>query len=371
MILPSLGLFLCAGALAPAIGLTGVTVVLVYWSTLVIRHGIVDGRLLIPRFAGFMPPMFLVVVGLGLHAWQRPFDVKDPLALMLFFVVIPALLCALVMRDYRWLKGSRTTMRVVFAIWSVAVLSWGVVVGVDWQRNHYFIETLNKNSVAASYEVVMLTVLLNEQRLWRRIGIGAVGLTCLALVGSKTALVLVTSVTMIALVGWVGVALVILGLMTAAIAFLSLGSLSFSPVELGSPIGTAFHRIILWAQAWDEITASPLRFWLGVGPGTFKSVVTDLGLEGLGGTHNLVLELWHSYGLIGLSLFGGWFVSLGRRFGIVSSPFLTAFWLFNLHALFDVGWVKGAGFIASAALGLGMADASWRARHSVQALASS
>ena len=371
MILPSLALFLCAGALVPAIGFTGVVVVVAYWSALVIRHGIVNGRLLIPSFVRYLPPMFLIVVLLGLQVWERPFDAKDPIALMLFFVVIPTLLCALAMGDYRWLKGSRATMRVVFAFWSLAIVSWAVAAGVDWQRDHIFLDTLNKNSIAASYEVVMLSVLLNEPGYWSRIGIGTLGLMCLALIGSKTALSLATLITLIALFGWMGVGLAVIGLGTAAIAFVSLGSLSFRPVELDSPIATAFHRIILWAQAWDEITASSFRFWLGVGPGTFKSVVTDLGLEGLGGTHNLVLELWHSYGLVGLSLFSGWFMSLGRRFGIVSSPFLTAFWLFNLHALFDVGWVKGAGFVASAALGLGMAEASWKARASAPVPASS
>lgn len=371
VILPSLALFLCAGALAPAIGFTGVMLIVAYWSALVVRHGVVDGRLLIPNFVRFLSPMFLVIVGFGVLVWERPFDAKDPAALMLFFVVIPALLCALAMDDYRWLKSSLTTWRVVFAVWSVAVVSWAVVAGVDWQRDHFFLDTLNKNSIGASYEVVMLAVLLNERGFGRRMWTGVVGLLCLALIGSKTALVLTTLVTVIALFGWVGVGVVLIGVTSVAIAFISLGSLSFSPVELNSPISTAFHRIILWAQAWDEITASPRQFWLGVGPGTFRSVVTELGLEGLGGTHNIVLELWHSYGLLGLSLFLGWFVAIGRRFGVVSSPFLTAFWLFNLHALFDVGWVKGAGFIASAALGLGMADASWRAKDSVLALASS
>jgi hypothetical protein len=148
---------------------------------------------------------------------------------------------------------------------------------------------------------------------------------------------------------WVGVALVAGGLA------MSLGFIRAN-LALDAALETVVQRFILWAHAWDQITASSATWWFGVGPGTFLAPLQIESLEGIAGTHNIVLQLWHSYGLLGLVLFTYLFWRLFRRFGFARSPFVAAFWLFNVHALFDVGWVKGPGFVASAALGLGIAD---------------
>jgi O-antigen ligase len=147
-----------------------------------------------------------------------------------------------------------------------------------------------------------------------------------------------------------------------ALAALAAVAMSRGSLNLESPLRNMVLRLLLWAQAWNEITASPTSVWLGVGPGTFAAAADLPGLEGIESPHNMLLQWWHSYGLLGLLLFAGFLAWLLRRFRVTSSPFLAAFWLFNLHALFDVGWVKGAGFVASVALGLGMADVARRER---------
>jgi len=214
---------------------------------------------------------------------------------------------------------------------------------------------LHKNAVGPDYEVLLIPVLLDQPTRGRRLLCAAVGLVCLVLVGSKATIVLTTAAVAILLFRWMGVAAVVLAAVPAL-------AMSLGALNLESPLRNAVLRFVLWAQAWDEITASPTHFWLGVGPGTFKALVDLPALVGIESPHNMLLQWWHSYGLLGLLLLTGFFGWLLRRFGATSSPFLLAFWLFNLHALFDVGWVKGAGFVASAALGLGIADVARRER---------
>jgi len=355
---PSLFLYLFAGALVPSIGFAAVSAVVGYWVVLVSRHSIVEGRLWLPHYPQVLVPLFLVVVALGMLTWQRPVDFKDPLALMLFFAVLPALVCALALRDDGWMDAARRTFFLAFVVASAAIIVWTLFAGVDWQRNYALLRTLHKNAVGPDYEVLLIPAMLDQHTRGRRLLCAAVGLVCLVLVGSKTAIVLTTAAVAILLFRWLGVAAVVLA--AVPVVAMSLGSLT-----LESPLRNAVLRFVLWAQAWDEITASPTHLWLGVGPGTFTALVDLPGLVGLDSPHNMLVGWWHSYGLLGLLLLTGFLGWLLRRFGVTTSPFLAAFWLFNLHALFDVGWVKGAGFVASAALGLGMADVARRERVSL------
>lgn len=353
--IPSLLLYLFMGAVTPATGFAGVFSVLGYWTLVASRHGVVEGRVLIPRFVQLLAPLFLILVALEAPVWRHPIDPKDPLALLLFLGAVPALLASFALRDDSWLAAAHRTFRVAFVVFSTLILVWGVGAGIDWQRNFVLSPGLHKNAVAASYEVLMVVVILDERRPAGRLLVAGVSLACLVFVGSKTALGLALAAIAIALLGWWGMALVAVAAVATVVLFAG------AP-DLEGPLRTAVLRFILWAQAWDEITASRAHFWLGRGPGTFAAAVDLSGLHGIRSPHNILLGFWHAYGLLGLLLFAAFFAWLLRRFGITGSPFLAAFWLFNVHALFDVGWVKGAGFLASAALGLGIAEVARRER---------
>jgi O-antigen ligase len=357
--IPSLFFYLAAGALAPAVGFSGVALAVGFWAALVGRRSVLDGRTLVSGALLWFVPLFLVLVIVSAPRWDPPFDLKDPFALILFFCVIPSLLVALCLRDEGWLDAARRTVRVAFVLTSVAALVWGAAFGVNWDRNYFFLPILHKNSVAAVYEVLLMASLLHERWWHRRAALAGVGLLCLAVVGSKTALGLALAMIAVILFRWVGVALVAGGL-AASLGFIR------ANLALNAALETVVQRFILWAHAWDQITASSSHWWFGVGPGTFVAPVQIESVEGIAGTHNLILQLWHSYGLLGLVLFGVLFWRLYRRFGFARSPFLMAFWLFNLHAMFDVGWVKGPGFVASAALGLGIADVLRRESQAAQ-----
>jgi O-antigen ligase len=281
--------------------------------------------------------------------WDAPVDLKDAAAIVVFFAVVPSLMVAFSLRDEQWLEAARGTLVVMFLASSVLIIGWAAVYGVNWQRNTFLLPTLHKNGVAASYEVLLLSTLLNRRAWHQRAAVAALGLFCLVLIGSKTGLGLTAMMMAVILFRWVGAAAVVIVLAS------SLGFIRAN-LALEGPLETAVQRFILWAHAWDEITASSSHVWFGVGPGTFVAPVQVQSLEGIAGTHNLILQFWHSYGLLGLLLFTVLFLYVARRFGFTRSPFLAAFWLFNVHALFDVGWVKGAGFIAAAALGLGIAE---------------
>jgi O-antigen ligase len=345
----SLLLYLSAGALAPAIGFPGVALALGLWAALVTRRSILDGRAILSRTLLLFLAAFVALVVFSFPRWDQPVDLKDPAAMIVFFAIVPSLMVAFSLRDEQWLAAARTTLALAFVGFSVVVIAWAAVYGVDWQRNTFLLPTLHKNGVAATYEVLLLTTLL-ERRAWhQRAAVAALGLLCLALIGSKTGLGLAAIMILVILFRWAGAALVVV-VLASSFGFIR------ANLALEGPLETAVSRFILWAHAWDQITESGSHLWFGVGPGTFLAPIQIRSLEGIAGTHNLVLQFWHSYGLLGLTLFGLFFLAVARRFGFTRSPFLAAFWLFNLHALFDVGWVKGAGFVAAAALGLGIAD---------------
>jgi O-antigen ligase len=360
---PSLFLYLVTGMLAPAMGFTGVFATLGYWGVLTARHGIAEGRVAVPRFVYILIPSFVAAVALGARGWRHPYDLKDPLALLLYFAVVPWLLCVLALRDPGWLPAAWRTVRALFALLSAGIVLWAVAAGVDWQRNYVLIPALHKNAVAATYEVLLLAVMLERRHGGARAAVAGIGLACLTLVGSRTALALAALATSIVLLRWWGVAL---AAGAAAAGAAAAAAAATSALTLESPFRNVALRLVLWAQAWEEITASTGQFWLGVGPGTFAPLLDLPGLGGIESPHNMVLQWWHSYGLLGLLILLAFFLWIARRFGIARSPFLAGFWLFNLHALFDVGWVKGAGFVASAALGLGIADAIRQQRSVVQ-----
>jgi O-antigen ligase len=347
--IPSFLFYLTAGGLTPVVGFTGVGLALAAWGGMVGRRSVLDGRIIVNRSLLAFVPVFLVLVLVSYPRWDAGTDLKDPVAAILFFSIVPSLIVAFSLRDDDWLDAARRTVTVAFVLFSLVIVAWTAVNGVDWRRAAFLFPTWHKNSVAATYEVLLLSTMLDRPEWHRRLGVAALGLVCLALIGSKTGLGLTTMFVVVILFRWVGVAGIVL-VLAASFGFIR------ANLALEGPLETAVQRFIMWAHAWDQITASPSHWWFGVGPGTYVAPTILLSVVGIEGTHNILLQFWHSYGMLGLMLFGALFVHLARRYGFARSPFLAAFWLFNLHALFDVGWVKGPGFVASAALGLGLAD---------------
>jgi hypothetical protein len=82
------------------------------------------------------------------------------------------------------------------------------------------------------------------------------------------------------------------------------------------------------------------------------SSVNQFALGGKTAIHNYFLQLVHGFGAILLSVILAFFFWIYRRFGILSSGAAAAFWMFNMHSFFDVGWVTGQGFLASLVLGM-------------------
>jgi hypothetical protein len=121
-------------------------------------------------------------------------------------------------------------------------------------------------------------------------------------------------------------------------------------------LGTAIDRLLLWTDALEEITRSWKRFFFGYGPGQYTSDVQQYDLSGQKDVHNYFLKIVHSFGVTTLTVIGSYFLWIFRRFGVLTSGSVAAFWIFNMHATFDVGWVTGQGFIASLVLGMTLSE---------------
>ncbi len=286
---------------------------------------------------------------LAFSFWEGDYDPKDIIATYLFFVFIPILVVNLHSRHSTFELAINHALRAFFLLFSLAIFYHAFRYGIDWTRPTFFnLDFFHKNGVSAIYEIVYIYILFKNKKSSKKVIslIIFIGMSCIVIIGSKTTFGLATLFT----IGFFSRSLfVVLSLITLGVlVYLVFFFEDYSK----SPFRTASYRGLLWRQAWKEIVASKTTFFLGNGPGSFVSTVKEYDLFGMEGTHNYILQIMHNYGLSGLLVFGVFFRNLWKRFGLFASPAAVAFWMFNLHALFDVGWIKGTGFFASLFLGI-------------------
>jgi len=110
--------------------------------------------------------------------------------------------------------------------------------------------------------------------------------------------------------------------------------------------------VLLWQNAISDILASIKNTLIGLGPGMFSATTREFALYGKEAIHNYYLQFAHSYGLLGLVALAGYLLHIFSRYGVLRSGPAAAFWVFNAHAVFDVGWVAGTGLMASLMIAL-------------------
>ncbi len=340
--------FVAASLLSQALGLGPVVLVLLGWLAVLGLAAASGERLaLLPKLLSFAA-MFTMVALAESFLWSPGYDPKDFAATLLFFFVIPSAVLSMTIGRSGILRQLAVGLVGAFWLLSVCVLTYGLFAGIDLQRDVLFVPGLQKNGLAGAYEVLFLFTFASAARPLTRLISLVTALTALAIIGSKTAFALSL---LFALGLWSRRVFVV----AAPVVLVAViwQALQFDPT---SSLRTAGFRLLTWAQVWEEISGSTSALLFGNGPGTFVSKIQLFGMEGLHGAHNMILQFWHGYGLVMVVLILCFLLWLWRRFGFFSSPGMTAFWLFNFHALFDVGWVKGPGFVASLVFGVGLAE---------------
>lgn len=328
----------------PLIGYTGMAAVLGMWVAYPAMNNTIP--FILPRSSVWLALGLTAAIALSSLAWNEGSDLKDVVGLYLFFIIIP---CTYVALD-KTFEGVEpyvaVAFRTLFFGTAVVVLLDLILNGFTVYRATVF--SINKNSVSYFFEI-LYAYLLFESRdrssTWTATII-VVGYATLLMIFSKTSIGFGFAFT----VGYFSSVLFFLSGIALAAIVVSL-MLTADPASL-FVLRTAVDRFLLWQDALQEITYSIQRFFLGYGPGNFVAEVREFGLFGKRNIHNYFLNIIHSFGAVTFSVIATYFAWIVQRFGILTSGPVAAFWMFNLHSTFDVGWVTGPGFLASVVLGM-------------------
>lgn len=305
-----------------------------------------DGVPVIPRVLLILALLFTVVISVDLLFWPGAYDSKDIVGLYLFYIIIPSIYVSLNKSFDNVGAYTDKAIAIFFFIVSAGVVIDIVISGFSVYRSTIF--GFNKNAVAFFFEVLYCYLLFESRDrsgMWTAT-IMSVGMVTLMLIFSKTSIAFGLVFTM----GYVFPQLFLPALFGLGVVG---GVLTFTYDRASlTVLGTAVDRALLWFDAIDKITHSWTRFLFGYGPGTFVSTVSQFSLAGKTAIHNYFLQIAHGFGAVMLAVILGFFYWIYRRFGVIRSGAAAAFWIFNMHSFFDVGWVTGQGFLASLIVGL-------------------
>lgn len=310
-------------------------------------------------FAGFLAftnPSFIgiltyggavaVLMWLASRSWDPEFTLGRCFGTLGYLFILPALWFAVGKRRWAYEAGLAGA-RYAFVGLSLYVLAYVARNGFDLSRAN--IGDFQKNTIGLGLTPLSLCWLFSFKTLKARIAAGVAALLVLVISGSKTAVlvVLVATVGSAFGPGWI----FLLSLASLATGYLAAGRLYYI-----HGFETIYQRKMLMDEALGLVCLSRRTFWFGYGPDRFQSEYQVFGLDKLTSSHNAVLDFWYSFGLIvacAIVVYLGWFLlRCWRR----SSPFCIGFCAFMAHSMFDVGWVRGPGFVAAIVMGFAYAE---------------
>ncbi|MGI9455618.1 MAG: O-antigen ligase family protein, partial [Aeoliella sp.] len=229
-----------------------------------------------------------------------------------------------------------------------------------WISGYRFAGTQHPNSIGMKSAVLCLAATMvaftKRDYLWLRCGLFVMGFTTLLLTKSRTALAaLVVAGLVVALLSCRGRNRLLLGSLLVSIVCLLGIALNFVTIKGINDFGeiaslgrrenveSLTGRIPLWSEL---ITAADDRLWLGHGIGGFWNSerierYSDMFLWDIPHAHNSYLDLILSVGIVGLTLYLLWLLSVGftsvaryERTGVKGDLFVVSVVLFSLvHAL--------------------------------------
>jgi len=334
-------------------GFTLIALLIVIWSIYSIAGYYKYSVIYNYTFPTLLLGLFLISVLIARSQWEINFDSRDLIAEILFLWIIPFLLVSNIRYSKSFELALIKSIKGFFIISTISIALIGLFVGIDFDRSFFFnfrSFELHKNAVAVIYEIQYIYALYSAIQQKRRqvvlIIIGA-GFLCFLIIGSKTSLLLMLLITLGLFKRkfiFFGGILLIYGVLHVMIF----------EVDLESSFRTAYFRRLLWERAWVEITSTNGHLFLGNGPGTFQFQRREYGLYGVLGTHNIILQYLHNYGIIGFSIFVTFYIWIYKRIGFWLTPAGLSFWMFICHSMFDVGWTKSSGFFVCIFLGLAL-----------------
>jgi hypothetical protein len=295
----------------------------------------------------FLTILFITILVSFPH-WKTPFDWKDIVALFLYFGVIPTVISSLNNNFSDTQIIFINSVKIFFLIFVTFILLYGCFYGIDFNRSNLLnFGIKNKNGFSFIFEILFIFTLYSSNKNKNSIFIITqifLGFICSLIIGSKTSIFLIFIFSFIYYFHY---------LLRPLFVTTLLGMISFYLLyQYGCFIAlkTAFSRFLLWNEALNEIFNNYNTFLWGNGPGTFKSKLHFIDLYEISSPHNYLIHIFHSYGIIVLSLLLFYFK---RTFNLLKKnpPFYYSFMIYFIHSFFDVGFVKGPGFVAALIIG--------------------
>lgn len=301
-------------------------------------------RIVIPKFLVYFGCLFSVLLVFLVSFWKSDFDFNDIVAVYLFFLIIPILICSICF-NYDNCKDIFNKI-IIISYWIVViiVLLKGFIDGIDFERSEFLsFGICNKNGFAMMFEVLFIYVLFltekSTKNLARIVIQIIIGMLCSLIIGSKTSILLVVIFTIYYFLN--------LSVLSITI-FFTCGVSSLYYCYLHGyflNLNTVYSRFMLWEEVTALTTSDLIVFMFGNGPGTFKSSIKLWDLYLIESPHNYILHILHGYGIVVVSFFIYYFKGVIYTERISFKPAYNSFFIFFLHSFFDVGWTKGSGFL--------------------------
>lgn len=288
--------------------------------------------------------LFALFFLFSLLFWDR-YDKMDVAAILLFFVITPYTVSNFLKANRNFIHYVNNVLFANFWFFSSFLILFGLANGINLDRELIF--GIHKNGWAYLYEMLFIYIIyhnINSGKLKKGILI-FVGFLSLLIAGSKTSIALV----LFLFIGLLGTYAFYFALSILLVAVLYV---FYNLVYDVTFLKTAVFRLQLWSKAIEEITKSWETIFFGNGPGTF---VFDYNLPGVylkENVHNYYLQYIYSYGILSFIVFFIYLIKLIPFRKMVLYPSVMVIVIFTLHSFFDVGWVKGQGYLASVFLGL-------------------
>lgn len=295
--------------------------------------------------------VFIINLLLGITEWQSNFDWLDIFSLVLFLFILPILYLSICEKYVHVIEKS------LFLFWiSITILIgvWTLGVGIDWTRGTILgIKSLQKNSVGIYYEIIVIYLYFSEfNHMFSKSKIAIISILTLFLIGSKTSMILLPAFIFLGNQIYIS-RNYLFSLIILLIGFIWFNISSFIQFfEYKISYYTVYLRLLLWESGKKNIFKNNYTIFFGRGPGTFiTNKFENAALHNLNNMHNYILTIFYSYGLIGFLLLMIYFYNL-INLKVSNKNAILSFLIFFFHSQFDVGLVKGSGFIVSFIIGM-------------------
>lgn len=324
-----------------AVAVLGITTAIVFWlnfTRIIFRREV----MILGALGLFVGSMMV----LASRAWVNGFSLDRCLAILGYLFFLPAVWAGIA-REGKEYDSILIGVHIFVLSASVAIVAEGLRPELTFTR--ILNANIHKNTIGLTLTPLLLVWIFSFNKLAYRILAAALALIVLTVLLSKASILVV-------LIMMFSEMLTPVVCMIVCWAVFIVGYMARDSLYYVNFFDTIFQRSLLMEEAWAELVVSDQTFMMGIGPGMFRSKLLVFGLEENTSSHNAILDIWCGFGFIVTAIIVVYLVVFFYKLRACRGPFLIGFCGFFAHSMFDVGWVRGPGFIAAIVMGAALAE---------------